>query len=367
MRATRDAVRAARVSAQHLGVRLLAGQEAAAAASGLRDTPSRSARDALAARVQAPVSQAGLMAVWGPRGAPYVVAAADLAVFTRGALPVDEASARAFAPSAAKALAPTQIALLDAFADVERVMRAAVADGPVERDDMHQRLREALPGALLWACKGCGTRHVHPMIWRGACAMGAIRRDDASRSRAVTYAAVAEAPDPSRDAVARAELIRRVLHHHGPLTLSELAAWLSVTKPDARARLDAIAGELDELDREGAPAWALAADSELLAAPPAPRGVRLLGAADPLLDGRDRASLVPDPALQREIWKALAGPGVVLADGQVVGTWRAKMIGRRLQVTPSALGAARLPAAARLLPEAEALAAARGLTDATLA
>jgi hypothetical protein len=367
MRLTADAVRAARIAAQHLHARLPMGSEAAAAAPGLRDTPVGTARDALAARVQAPVTQDGLVGVWGPRGAPYVVAEADLAVFTRGALPVDEASARTFAPSAVKALDPHGIALLDAFAEVERVMRSAVADGPVERDDMHQQLRDALPGSLLWACKGCGTEHVHPMVWRGACTMGALRRDDASPSRAVTYAAVASSPDPSGDVAARAELTRRALHHHGPLTLSELAAWLSVSKPETRARLDAIAGELEEVDRQGEPAWALAADLELLTAPPAPQSLRLLAAGDPLLDSRDRASLVPDPAVHKEVWRALASPGVVLADGAVVGTWRAKAKGRRLELTLTPLGSARLPSAGRLRPEAEALAAARGLAGATLA
>jgi len=56
----------------------------------------------------------------------------------------------------------------------------------------------------------------------------------------------------------------------------------------------------------------------------------------------------------------------VLADGEVVGTWRAKAKGKRLEVTVTPLGAARLPAAERIAPEAEALAAARGLAGATL-
>lgn len=43
------------------------------------------------------------------------------------------------------------------------------------------------------------------------------------------------------------------------------------------------------------------------------------------------------------------------------------MKGKRLEVTPTALGAAALPAVERLLPEAQALAMARGLRGATLA
>ena len=382
MRVSSDAARAARLAALHLDARLPAGAEAAAAAPGLRDTPAGAFRDALAARVDrcaassCQVTSVGgvqrqvdtkLIAIWGPRAAPYVVAEEDLGVFTRGALPVDEASARAFAPSAAKALDRHGVAFLDAFSQVEAAMRAAVADGPVERDEMHQQLREALPAQLMWACKGCGTDHVHPSVWRAACTMGTIRRDAASGSRAVTYAAILSPPQASGDAAARTELTRRALHHHGPLTLAELTAWLSVSKSDARARLDALAGELDEVDREGKAAWALTADLEVLANPPSISGVRLLGAGDPMLDGRDRAALVPDPTAQKEVWKAVASPGVVLADGAVVATWRAKAKGTRLEVAVTPLGDAGLPADELLEVEAELLAAGRGLARSAVA
>ena len=76
-------------------------------------------------------------------------------------------------------------------------MRRAVAGGPVQRDAMHQRLREAVRPELLWACRGCGTEHVHPMVWRAACTMGGIGRDDAAGSRAVTYGAVERPPGPA--------------------------------------------------------------------------------------------------------------------------------------------------------------------------
>ncbi len=389
---TRAAVRAARLHALGLAERRADADAAPAAAPGLRDTPAGVFRDALAARLAPPAppappaapassgrstaqgtvdrpldaQEAGLVAIWGPRAAPYVVAAADLGVFTRGAFPVDEASARAFAPSATKALDPRGVELLDAFARVEQAMRAAVAGGPVGRDDMHQQLREALPDELLWWCRGCGSHHVHPMVWRAACAMGGLRREEDASSRAVTYAAVTRPPEPGQDARARRELTRRALHHHGPLTPAELAAWLGVSKPDARARLEALAPELEEVDRDGRAAWALRADLELLAEAPAVRGVRLLGAGDPLLDGRDRASVVPDPAHAKEVWKVLANPGVVLGDGRVLGTWRARVARGRLEVTVRALGGARLPAAGRLAPEAAALAAGRGLDAAIL-
>jgi Winged helix DNA-binding domain len=374
-----DAARLARVAAQHLGARV--DDVALAASAGLRDSPAGAARDALAARLTPGVASNGrfrtvgdrnrqlddgLVAVWGPRAAPYLVAEGDVGVFTRGALPADEASARKLAPSATKALDPHGILIVDAVARVAEAMGAAVADGPVARDDLHQRLREALPPELLWWCKGCQSHHVHPMLWRAAAQRGGVRRDEDAPGRAVTFAAIAEPPDPAGDAAARAELTRRALHHHGPLTTAELAAWLAASRADAAARLSAIADEVTEVARGGRGAWALRADLPRLGQPPAAHGVRLLPTGDPLLDGRDRASLLPDPTEQREVWKALAAPGAVLHDGRIVATWRAKATGRDLAVTLAPLGGRPLPPAELVLPEAEALAAARGLEGATV-
>lgn len=379
MRVSLDAARLARIAAQHLGARLPAGDAVTAAAPGLRDTPAGAALDALSARLEARGVASGggsdpggrdldgLVAVWGPRSAPYLVAAADLAVFTRGALPADEGSARKLAPSAGKALDPHGVLVLEAVEQVARAMTDAVADGPLGRDELHQQLRERLPEELLWWCKGCRSHHVHPMVWRTAAQRGAVRRDLDAPGRAVTFAAVAEPPDPRGDAAARAELTRRALHHHGPLTTAELAGWLAASRADVSARLVAIAGEVEEVARAGRAAWALRADLALLADPPAACGVRLLGVGDPLLDGRDRDAIVPDPSARKALWPVIGGPGAVLHDGRVVGTWRARAKGDRLEVATAVLGDGRLPPAALVLPEAEAVAAGRGLGRATLA
>ena len=84
----------------------------------------------------------------------------------------------------------------------------------------------------------------------------------------------------------------------------------------------------------GKKAWALAADLDALAsvAPPE-REVLLLAGHDPYLDQRDRATLQADVSLHRRIWKTVANPGVVVRNGEAVGTWTAKKKGAGLSVS----------------------------------
>lgn len=51
-------------------------------------------------------------------------------------------------------------------------------------------------------------------------------------------------------------------------------------------------------------------------------GVALVPPNDPYLRQTDRALLVPDSTRRRKVFKALSGPGVLLVDGEIAGTWR---------------------------------------------
>ena len=85
------------------------------------------------------------------------------------------------------------------------------------------------------------------------------------------------------------------------------------------------------------PCWALADDADALAAPPAVHGVRLLPPRDPFLQHPDRATIAPDPAVRKRLFRPVAGPGAVLADGRLAGLWRARARGRRAEIEVEAL------------------------------
>ena len=148
-----------------------------------------------------------------------------------------------------------------------------------------------------------------------------------------------------------AELVRRYLHHLGPSTHTDLAAWAGIAPSHAKALLRSVEDELVQVGK----AFLLAADLALFESPPPPRGTRLLGPGDPLLTARDRAVLAPDEAIRKRIWRPVGSPGVVLADGRLTGLWRARKHGRALSFETEWLADP-----VEIAGEAERLAALRG-------
>ena len=334
----REQALAFRVAGHHLHERLPPGSAATAAHVGLQDTPPDSAGLSLAARVRDAGRDdlASLVIVPSVRGAPMAVAPADLAIFTAGLDPPDEAAARAWILTAAKTL--DGMPALEALDRVAAAVAAALADGPLARDDFHQALRERLPAQLLPWCRGCLSHHVHPSLWRAVGVRGVLAIVG-RQGRAAVFGSPPPAP-PKEDP--GAELVRRFLRAYAPARPPVLAAWAGIAPAHAKA-LWARAGALAEVQLEGRRSWALPDDVETLAAPPAAAGVRLVPGYDPYLAQRDRELLAPDPAVRQRIWKILGNPGAVLVDGTLAGQWRATVRGRRLLVTVEPLEGMALP------------------------
>jgi Winged helix DNA-binding domain len=359
-RVDREQALAFRVAAHNLQERLTAGAERrAAAVIGIQDFPPGMAPVALAARVE-DAGMDELVIVYSYRGAAIAVAPADVAVFTVGLAPPDEAAARALVGNAVETLDPAGVGALDALDRVSAAVGDALAAGPLERDDFHQALRERLPDELLWWCRGCRSHHVHPSLWRATGVRGVLAV--AGRRGRVTVFGAPPAARAAGDPAA--ELARRFLHAYGPATHSELAAWAGIAPAHARALLARVASEVEEVELLGRRALILAADAAALESPPAATGVRLLPPFDPFLDQRDRETLFPDPELRARARSGIGAPGVVLADGALAGLWRPQKKGKRLIVTVEPLR--RL---ARRAVEAEAaiVAPLRGATTAEVA
>jgi Winged helix DNA-binding domain len=223
--------------------------------------------------------------VWGPRYQTYVVPAEDVAVFTLGRL-----------PDSPKAL--------------ERAERMAARV-------------EGLLGGATTPYEDLGHElGVNPNALRYAAPTGtiAIRWDGARRPT------IRILPRPGVEPLdAQLELARRYLHVFGPSTPASFATWAGISKRAGISAFTALGSELTAVRTPLGDGCILTADEEAFRTEPGPpAAARLLPSGDTyfLLHGDDRGLLVPDPALQPELWTSRVWPGAVLVDGKVRGIWR---------------------------------------------
>jgi hypothetical protein len=313
----RPQILAFRRSVNDLDERLPSGPKSLrrAAWAGLTDSMPRAALLSIHARVAetqpSTWEDPALVQLWGPRFSAYVVAAPDRAVFTLGRLPADGPRRRMMEETAVR---------LASFLGDRKMTYAEAGRGLGVAPNS---LRYAAPtGTVLIRWDGAR----QPVIW------------------------AVPAPD-MEPAEARLELARRHLHVFGPTTPGAFSNWAGIKPPRAQAVFDALNGSLVPVRTPVGDAWILAGDEAAFRAAPGPvADARLLPSGDAyyLLQGADRALLVPEADRRAALWTSRVWPGAVLLRGELAGTWRrADMI---LTIEPWR----KLSGAERELVEAEA-------------
>jgi hypothetical protein len=196
---------------------------------------------------------------------------------------------------------------------VETLIDAIEHDGPLIRDEVRARLDRSGPSLSLVLCAAefdalvCsgprrGTEHTYDLVTRRA--PNAERRDETD---------------------ALAELARRYVAGHGPVTERDLAYWATMSVTGARAALRTIEDELASFTHDGRTYWHLR-DSE----PPTSTvmdSTLLLHLFDEMYRGYQdsRYVLDADGLFPREREASL---GMVLIDGQYAATVK-RVIGTR--------------------------------------
>ncbi len=138
---------------------------------------------------------------------------------------------------------------------------------------------------------------------------------------------------PADGPAALAELLRRYLYSYGPATPEHFARWLAAPRGWAAELFNSLAGQLEQVELDGTPAWVLAGDS---GTPPSPAtGVRLLPYFDAYVVGcQPRELLYPGRAAERALAGGQAGNfPVLLIDGTVAGVWHQRRAGSRIEIT----------------------------------
>jgi hypothetical protein len=131
-------------------------------------------------------------------------------------------------------------------------------------------------------------------------------------------------------------LVERYLYAYGPATPQHFARWLALPPRRAVELFGELAGDLEAVDLDGAPApaWVTAGDTETPAQPQ--RGVRLLPYFDAfVVAGQPRERLYPGVAGPRALTPSgqAGNYPVLLVDGVVGGIWHQRRSGKRVALT----------------------------------
>ena len=264
------------------------------------------------------------------RGAIHAVAPGDFALYGRALVARDDDELAVQLGGQVKRLAAEKkFAPSDALEEVATATHDALGNGrKLDRTGLHAELRERVSADLMPWCRGCGSHHVAPMLWRYATVEAGVRLDSERRYRQ---------GKPGRTPTA-SEAVRRFLGFYGPARLADFAEWAGLAKPHAQRLWDEVSGDLVEARVGKTEGWLMGDDTGALESPPAAQGVRLLPPGDPYLQKPNRSLLAPDAELRKRLFRPVASPGAVLLDGRLAGLWRVKAKGkRRAQLTVEAL------------------------------
>ena len=158
-----------------------------------------------------------------------------------------------------------------------------------------------------------------------------------------------------------AELARRFLHAYGPATPRAFADWLGSTPAQAKRLWRQIEEELEPVTATGKIAFILQADRESFRRADTEEALLLLGPHDPYLDIRDRAILLEDTAAQRQVWRTVGNPGVILKSGKIIGIWKTRIQRENLSVSTTLWEPLSAPEQRELERQMEGYASFRGL------
>jgi hypothetical protein len=275
---------------------------------------------------------------------------------TRALVPLDDADALARMLWQRKDLAAAGLPAAEVVFTAAEAIRAVVK-GEMTKGAVSAAVTKKVPPSFTRWCRGCHATHIQEQLMRVATPHAGVRlvagASPATLAPLEGRGRLRRKPDPA----AAAKVVADYLRLNGPASPGEAAEYAGT----AKAVVDRTwPPDLVSVPVEGKKRFLPAARLAALENPPEPDVVRLLPPLDPFVQARDKALLVPDPARRKEVWKMLGNPGVLLADGDIAGTWRTKAGGAKLTFTVTAFDPLRPAVREEAEAEAARVAAARG-------
>lgn len=379
-------IRAHRLRAHHLDQKYPFGELAAVAGTcGLQNSPPGAWETAAFCRLknctlpqlhQALYQKKELLQAWSIRGVPLIFPTADSDVFlsaliaqdgeepwiyTKGiglALDYLGMSFAELLPLVESAAEYLEDHTIKSKEELDRVLAQLIAEQlPAQKQSLWNALsmygapdRQAVGGAAV-------SFLLRPCSFKGLVVFG--EREGISPTFTSPLRWLGNKLVPS--AQGTAELARRFLHAYGPATPRAFADWLGSTPAQAKRLWQQIEEELEPVTAAGKKAFILQADRESFRYADTEEALLLLGPHDPYLDIRDRAILLEDTATQRQVWRTVGNPGVVLKGGKIIGIWKTRTQRENLSVSTTLWEPLSTPEQRELERQMEGYASFRGL------
>ena len=295
------------------GAQLVAGEQAARAEQAVERLLAVQAQDlgagmlSLRARVpkltipdiHAAIGDRSIVVTWANRGTIHMLRPDDLPWVLALTAPTQRTGAL-------RRLALDGVTEANAGKAIDVIVRALADDGPLKREELRARVKQA-------GFEAEGQALVHLLFhasYEGRIVRGPITGRQHLFARTEDWVGrQGKAPERTK---ALAELARRYLAGFGPATAADLAYWAALPLRDARAGLEQIASELAEHERG-------LVDLRRRGTAPERLPARLLPLWDDVLVGwKDKTWL--GQGARRVFAGGMIGPAAVRA-GRIVGTW----------------------------------------------
>jgi len=257
-----------------------------------------------------------LVSLWSVRGAPHAHRVTHLD-FIRDALAPQESD-----ESGAN--------YVEAVEEVAAALRDVVT-GPTSKSKASSDVANHVSASLVEWCARCKADHVPDALFRAAGRQAQIVLGPQEQRATMLH----PTPEHQQEKVdhPRLALLNAYLRVNGPTGRTLFRNWM---EGDTGATAD-LWKELGdalvriEVDNRRYDLPEILADAVKKA--PKPKGVVLVPPNDPYLRQVDRTLLVPDSNRRQQVWRALSGPGALLVDGEVAGTWRYRHSDHEVTIT----------------------------------
>jgi hypothetical protein len=258
-----------------------------------------------------------LVSMWSVRGAPHAHRITQLDVVRDALRPQDAEDGGA-----------GDAAAVDEVAAALRAIVTAPMSKPAASTEVTRRVRD---GLATW-CERCQSTHVPDALFRAAGRQAQLALGpDEQRS---TMLHPAPAHPPATVPGPRGELLRAFLRVNGPVSRTQFRDWMDASTRATAELWETLGDELVRVQVDGKRMDLPAPLLDAVTGAPAPRGVALVPPNDPYLRQVDRTLLMPGSSLRHQVFRPLSGPGALLVDGEVGGTWRYRRGNQDVTIMP---------------------------------